>query len=192
MFSVAVQLYCIIALLYRAALYYSSTIFSSLDSSYCTGLCTKCQTFITYLVRLLLDVGGHLGGGPEVLVQLFDGHLVVEPDRGVLDHLDGLHDIVGGLGGLGELGDSAAEGLGRLLVLLLHQHDPLGEGGHVALHLVEHLLGLFQGLGGLGQLVVGLVVANLKLLDFLAIIMDVAVSLICPARPPWSAPRSRR
>merc|ERR1711992_199465 len=44
------------------------------------------------LVKLLLVVGGHLDGGPQVLVQLLDGDLVVEAS--VLNNLNGLHDIV--------------------------------------------------------------------------------------------------
>ena len=119
--------------------------------------------------------GGHLDGGPEVLVQLFDGDLVVE--AGVLNHLDGLEHVVGGLGGHGQLGDGLAQLLGGLLVLLLHEHDPPGEGGDVALDLLELLLGLLEGLLGLGELVVGLIEADLKLLHFLAVVTDVTVIL---------------
>ena len=82
-------------------------------------------------------------------------------------HLDRLHHVVGSLGGKGELGDGLAELLGGLLVLLLHEHDPPGEGGDVALHLLELLLSLLEGLGGLGQLVVGLIKVDLKLLYFI-------------------------
>merc|ERR1712036_186800 len=74
------------------------------------------------IVQLLLDVRGHLDGGPEVLVQLLNGDLVVQAS--VLNNLDGLQDLVG-----------------SLLVLLLHEHDPPGEGGDIALHLLELLLG---------------------------------------------------
>merc|ERR1711970_1609512 len=130
------------------------------------------------LVKLLLVVGGHLDGGPQVLVQLLNGDLVVEAS--VLNNLDGLHDIVGGLGGEGKLGDGLAQLLGGLLVLLLHEHDPPGEGGDVALDLLELLLSLLEGLGGLGQLVVGLIDADLELLHFLAVVTDVAVSLVGP------------
>ena len=127
------------------------------------------------LVQLLLVVGSHLDGGPEVLVQLLDGDIVVE--TGVLNHLDGLEHVVGGLGGHGQLGDGLAQLLGGLLVLLLHEHDPPGEGGDVALDLLELLLGLLEGLVGLGELVVGLIEADLKLLHFLAVVTDVTVSL---------------
>merc|ERR1711971_622297 len=85
------------------------------------------------LVQLLLVVRGHLDGGPQVLVQLLNGHLVVQ--AGVLNDLDGLHHVVGSL---------------------------------------------LEGLGGLGQLVVGLVKTNLKLLDFLTVVTDVAVGLVSP------------
>merc|ERR1719229_933782 len=65
------------------------------------------------LVQLLLVVHGHLDGGPQVLVQLLNGHLVVE--AGVLNNLDSLQDLVSILGGDGELGDGVAEGVGGLL-----------------------------------------------------------------------------
>merc|ERR1719288_657903 len=130
------------------------------------------------LVKLLLVVGGHLDGGSQVLVQLLDGDLVVEAS--VLNNLNGLHDVVGGLGGEGKLGDGLAQLLSGLLVLLLHEHDPPGEGGDVALNLLELLLSLLEGLGGLGQLVVGLVETNLELLHFLAVVTDVTVSLVGP------------
>merc|ERR1719400_1322824 len=132
------------------------------------------------LVQLLLIVRGHLDGGPQVLVQLLNGDLVVE--AGVLNDLDGLQDVVGSLGGHGQLGDGGAELLGSLLVLLLHEHDPPGEGRDVALHLLELLLSLLEVLVGLGQLVVGLIKTNLELLDFLSVVTDVAVSLISPGR----------
>merc|ERR1719230_1670371 len=131
------------------------------------------------LVKLLLVVGRHLDGGSQVLVQLLDGDLVVEAS--VLNNLNGLHDVVGGLGGEGKLGDGLAQLLGGLLVLLLHEHDPPGEGGDVALDLLELLLGLLEGLVGLGELVVGLIEADLELLHFLAVVTDVTVSLISPA-----------
>ena len=54
---------------------------------------------------------------------------------------------------------------------------PTGEGGHISLDLLELLLLLLQGLGGLQQLVVRLVEPNLELLHFLTIISDVAFSL---------------
>merc|ERR1719483_1100163 len=49
-----------------------------------------------------------------------------------------------------------------------------------SLYLLELLLSLLKGLGGLGQLVVGLVETNLELLDFLAVVTDVAVGLVGP------------
>ena len=42
---------------------------------------------------------------------------------------------------------------------------------------VELLLGLLEGLVGLGELVVGLIEADLKLLHFLAVVTDVTVIL---------------
>merc|ERR1712212_1108469 len=107
------------------------------------------------LVQLLLVVRGHLDGGPQVFVQLLNGDLVVEAS--VLNDLDGLHHIVGSLGGKSELGDGLAQLLSGLLVLIL-----------------------LEGLGGLGQLVVGLVKANLELLDFLTVVTDVTVGLVSP------------
>merc|ERR1719288_43565 len=140
---------------------------------------------LTDSLQLLLDVLQVLLGqlGPlhsplelSLLHTQLPGELVVEAS--VLNNLDGLHDIVGGLGGEGKLGDGLAQLLGGLLVLLLHEHDPPGEGGDIALDLLELLLSLLEGLGGLGQLVVGLVETNLELLHFLAVVTDVAVSLI--------------
>ena len=127
------------------------------------------------LVKLLLVVGGHLGGLPEVLVVLLDGHLVVHALA--LKHLGLLEDAVGLLGLVGEPSDSVGQGLLGLLGLLLHEHDPPGEGGHVSLHLLVHLLLLFQGLGGLGQLVVGFIKGDLKVLYFLSIVSDITVGL---------------
>merc|ERR1712058_219600 len=129
------------------------------------------------LVQLLFIVGGHLDGGSQVLVQLLNGDLVVE--AGSLNNLDGLEDVISGLGGHGQLGDGGAEGLSRLLVFLLHQHDPPGECGDIALNLLELLLSLLKGFICLGELVIGLVEANLKLLDLLAVVPDIAVSLVC-------------
>merc|ERR1719474_2125619 len=74
------------------------------------------------LIQLLLVIRSHLDGGPQVFVQLLNGNLVVQ--AGVLHNLDGLHDIVSSLGGDGELGDSLAKSLSRLLVFLLHEHNP--------------------------------------------------------------------
>merc|ERR1719400_1773540 len=54
------------------------------------------------------------------------------------------------------------------------------QGGDVALNLLELLVGLLEGLGGLGQLVVGLVEANLELLHLLSIVSDVTISLLGP------------
>merc|ERR1719151_110995 len=54
------------------------------------------------------------------------------------------------------------------------------EGDVSALHLSVHLLLLLQGLSGLLQLVAGLVKLDLKTVDFLSIVPDVAVSLVGP------------
>merc|ERR1719245_1233798 len=43
------------------------------------------------LIKLLLVVNSHLDGGPEVLVQLLNGDLIVE--AGVLNNLDSLEDL---------------------------------------------------------------------------------------------------
>merc|ERR1719200_52248 len=53
------------------------------------------------LVKLLLVVDSHLDGGPQVLVKLLNGDLVVEAS--VLNDLDSLQDLVSVLGGDGEL-----------------------------------------------------------------------------------------
>merc|ERR1719309_940010 len=81
------------------------------------------------LIQLLLVIRSHLDGGPQVFVQLLNGNFVVQ--AGVLHNLDGLHDIVSSLGGDGELGDSLAKSLSRLLVFLLHEHNPPGQGRYI-------------------------------------------------------------
>merc|ERR1711909_76719 len=77
---------------------------------------------------------------------------------------------------------TVTELLSSLLVLLLHQHDPPGESRHIALNLLELLIRFLQGLIGLGQLVVGLIKTNLKLLDLLTKVTDVTISLISSIR----------
>merc|ERR1719348_1855166 len=154
----------------------SSTIFRFFSASSALSRPLLSSELPAELIQLLLIVVSHLDCGAEVLVQLLNGHLVVH--AGGLDNLDSLEDVVSRLGGECELGDGGAEGVSGLLVLLLHEHDPPGKGGHVSLHFLELLLSLLQRLGGLGQLVVGLVEADLKGLDFLSIVSDVAVSLV--------------
>merc|ERR1719245_2882930 len=104
------------------------------------------------LIKLLLVVDSHLDGGPEVLVQLLNGDLIVE--AGVLNNLDSLEDLVSILRGDGELGDGVAEGVSSLLVLLLHQHDSTSESSNISLNLLVLPVSLLQRLAGLGQLVV--------------------------------------
>merc|ERR1712001_39038 len=108
--------------------------------------------FSAELIKLLLIVHSHLDGGPQVLVQLLNGDLIVEAS--VLNNLDSLQDLVSILGGNSQLGDSVAKVVSRFLVLLL------------------------QRLTGLGQLVIGLIIAHLKVLNLLAQISDVAVGLV--------------
>merc|ERR1712045_328148 len=100
--------------------------------------------------------------------------------RQVLNNLDSLQDLVSILGGNSQLCDSVAKVVSRLLVLLLHQHDSTGKGSNVGLNLFELLVSLLQRLTGLGQLVIGLIIAHLKVLNLLAQISDVAVSLVSP------------
>ena len=64
-----------------------------------------------------------------------------------------------------------------------HEHDPPGKGRNIALHLLELLVSLLQGLVGFGQLVGGHVNPNLKLLDLLAVVADVATSKDRPFVP---------
>ena len=127
------------------------------------------------LIELLLIVAGHLGGLSQVFVVLFNGDLVVHALA--LEDLGLLEDGVSLLGLVGEPGDGVGEGLLGLLGFLLHQHDSSGQGGDVGLNLLVHLLLLLEGLGGLGQLVVGLIKGDLEILDFLSIISDITVSL---------------
>merc|ERR1719474_2244537 len=76
------------------------------------------------------------------------------------------------------LGYGVSEVLLGLLGFLLHQHDSTGESSNISFNLLEVLLLLFEGLGGLEKLVVRLVESNLQLLHFFAIVTDVAISLI--------------
>merc|ERR1712061_455876 len=124
------------------------------------------------LIKLLLIVHSHLDGGPKVLVQLLNG------EASVLNNLDRLQDLVSILGGDGKLGDSVAKVVSRLLVLLLHQHDSTGKGSNIGLNLLVLLVSLLQRLTGLGQLVIGLIIAHLKVLNLLAQVSDVTVGLV--------------
>merc|ERR1719150_884848 len=129
-------------------------------------------------IKLLLIVHSHLDGGPQVLVQLLNGDLIVEAS--VLNNLDSLEDLVSILGGNSQLCDSVAKVVSRFLVLLLHQHDSTGKGSNIGLNLFELLVSLLQRLTGLGQLVIGLIIAHLKVLNLLAQVSDVAVGLVSP------------
>merc|ERR1719192_2719923 len=128
------------------------------------------------LIKLLLIVHSHLDGGPEVLVQLLNGDFIIKAS--VLNNLDSLQDLVSILRSNGKLGDSVAKVVSRLLVLLLHQHDSTGKGSNIGLNLFVLLVSLLQRLTGLGQLVIGLIIAHLKVLNLLAQISDVAVRLV--------------
>merc|ERR1712020_855829 len=128
------------------------------------------------LIELLLIVRGHLGGLPQVLVQLLKGDLVVHALA--LNNLDLLEDLIGLLGGQGELGDGGGEVDLGLLGFLLHQHDPTAESSNVGLDLLVHLVLLFVALIGLVQFVKSLIKVNLEAVDFLSIISDVALSLL--------------
>merc|ERR1712086_308392 len=127
-------------------------------------------------IQLLLVVGSHLGGGPQVLVQLLKGDFIVH--AGALDGLDLLEDVVSLLGGSGELGDGASKVLLRLLGLLLHEHDPTGKRTDIALHLPVHFVLFLQGLSRLLELVTGLIKVNLKAVDFFSEVPDVDVGLV--------------
>ena len=128
------------------------------------------------LVKSLFVVAGHLGGAPQTLVQLLQGDFIVHAF--VLHDLDLLEDLVSLLGGHGELGDGVGKvGLG-LLGLLLHQHDPPGQGGDVGLNL-EVDLGLdLELLIGLVELVHRLLEGDLEVVDLLAEVPDVALGLL--------------
>merc|ERR1711862_624866 len=98
--------------------------------------------------------------------------------RGVLNNLDSLEDLVSVLGGDGKLGDGVAEVVSGLLVLFLHQHDYTGKSSNIRLNLLVLLVSLLKRLASLGQLVIGLIVVHLEVLDLLSQVSDVAVSLI--------------
>merc|ERR1712209_619 len=127
-------------------------------------------------IKLLLIVTGHLGGLSQVFVIFFNGDFIVHALA--LKDLGLLEDRVGFLGLVGEPGDGIGQGLLGLLGFLLHQHDSSGQGGDISLNLLVHLLLLLQRLGGLGQLVIGLIKGDLEVLDFLSIVSDVTVSLV--------------
>merc|ERR1719297_758349 len=128
------------------------------------------------LVELLLVVGGHLGSLPQVFVQLLDGDLVVHALA--LNNLDFLQDLIGLLGGQGKLGDGVGEVDLGLLGLLLHQHDPTAKSSNISFHLFVHFVLLLKALISLVKFVSGLVKFNLKSVNFLSIISDVAFSLV--------------
>merc|ERR1719322_687972 len=127
-------------------------------------------------IKLLFIVSGHLGGLSQVFVVLLNGHLIVHALA--LKDLGLLEDRVGFLGLVGQPGDGIGQGLLGLLGFLLHQHDSSGQGGDIGLNLLVHLLLFLKGLSGLGQLVIGLIKSNLKILDFLSIISDITISLV--------------
>merc|ERR1740129_2638203 len=117
---------------------------------------------------------------PAELIKLLNSDFIIKTS--VLNNLDSLEDLVSVLGGDCKLGDGLAEVVSRLLVLLLHEHDPPGQGGHIGLDLLVLLVSLLKGLVGLGQLVISLVIVHLEVLDLLAQVPDVAVSLVRPGR----------
>merc|ERR1711884_889194 len=78
----------------------------------------------------------------------------------------------------GKLGDGVGEVDLGLLGLLLHQHDPTAQSSNVGLHLFVHFVLLLETLIGLVKLVGSLVKLNLKSVNFLSIISDVAFSLV--------------
>merc|ERR1719297_651244 len=128
------------------------------------------------LVKLLLVVAGHLGGLPQVLVQLLNGDLVVHALA--LNNLDLLQDLIGLLGGQGKLGDGVGEVDLGLLGLLLHQHNSTAKSGNVGFHFFVHLVFLLKALISLVQFVCRLIEFDLKSMNFLSIISDVAFSLV--------------
>merc|ERR1719308_601297 len=128
-------------------------------------------------IKLLLVVNGHLDGGSEIFIELFNGDLIVQAV--VFNDLDSFENVISGLGSEGQLGDGGAKSVSSLLVLFLHQHDPTGESGDIAFNLFVLFVSLLERLTGLGELVIGLIVANFKVLDFLSVVSDVAISLIC-------------
>ena len=127
------------------------------------------------LVKSLFVVAGHLGGAPQTLVQLLQGDLITHALT--LHNLDLLEDLIRILGGDGKLGDSVGQVCLGLLGLLLHQHDPPGQGGDVRLNFHEQLPLLLETLHSGVDLVHSVLVGDLHVVNFLAKVPDVALGL---------------
>merc|ERR1719270_1548623 len=132
--------------------------------------------FSAQFIKLLLIVNSHLDGRSQILVQLLKGDLIVQ--AGVLHTLGSFQDLVSILGGDGKLGNCVAKGISSLLVLLLHQHDSTGKSSNVRLNLLVLLVCFLKRLTGLSELVIGLIISNLKILNLLSQVSDVTISLI--------------
>merc|ERR1719270_1177698 len=122
--------------------------------------------FSAQFIKLLLIVNSHLDCRSQVLVQLLKGDLIVQAS--VFHTLGSFQDLVSILGGDGKLGDSVAKGISSLLVLFLHQHDSTGKSSNIRLNLLVLLVCFLKRLTGLGQLVIGLIISNLKILNLLS------------------------
>merc|ERR1719249_505999 len=73
---------------------------------------------------------------------------------------------------------SSAKVVSGFLVFLLHQHDPTSKSCNISLNFLKLLVSFFKRFTGLGEFVVGLIITDLKVLDFLSQVTDVTICLV--------------
>merc|ERR1719369_682899 len=122
------------------------------------------------------EVNSHLDGGSQILVELFKGDFIVHASA--FNDLDSLEDIVSSLGSESKLGDGGAKVVSGFLVFLLHQHNPTSKSCNISLNFLELLISFFKRLTGLSEFVIGLIITDLKVLDFLSQVTDVTICLV--------------
>merc|ERR1719290_193817 len=129
------------------------------------------------LVEFLFVVTSHLGSLSQILVKLLKSNLVVHALA--LNNLHFLQDIIGLFGRNSKLCDSVGKGDLSFLGLFLHQHDPTGQGRDVSLNLLVHFVLFLKAFISFVQFVSSLIKVNFKPMNFLSIISNITVSLVC-------------